>query len=270
MLEVKHISKAYKDNVILEDINFTIKKGEVISIVGNSGCGKSTILKCLNRIENISSGEIILNGKDITEYKVEELRQKIGLVFQDYNLFEHLTIIDNLTIGLIKLKGYSKESATNEALKLLSKLKLLDKVNKKLNNLLELNLEGRINKEQYTLKFDELDTQLIKIDSKIQRLLKETNRTESIKQRLNKFKSLFKNIDIMPKFDKDVFECLIDKVIIGEIEEDGIINPYTIRFICKNGSEINCRDEFTATSDKQATNNIATSDKQRTWSVARY
>ena len=129
MLEVKHISKAYKDNVILEDINFTIKKGEVISIVGNSGCGKSTILKCLNRIENISSGEIILNGKDITEYKVEELRQKIGLVFQDYNLFEHLTIIDNLTIGLIKIKGYSKESATNEALKLLSKLKLLDKVN---------------------------------------------------------------------------------------------------------------------------------------------
>lgn len=129
MLEVKHISKAYKDNVILEDINFTIKKGEVISIVGNSGCGKSTILKCLNRIENISSGEIILNGKDIAEYKVEELRQKIGLVFQDYNLFEHLTIIDNLTIGLIKLKGYSKESATNEALKLLSKLKLLDKVN---------------------------------------------------------------------------------------------------------------------------------------------
>lgn len=129
MLEVKHISKAYKDNVILEDINFTIKKGEVISIVGNSGCGKSTILKCLNRIENISSGEIILNGKDISEYKVEELRQKIGLVFQDYNLFEHLTIIDNLTIGLIKLKGYSKESATNEALKLLSKLKLLDKVN---------------------------------------------------------------------------------------------------------------------------------------------
>ena len=129
MLEVKHISKAYKDNVILEDINFTIKKGEVISIVGNSGCGKSTILKCLNRIENISSGEILLNGKDITEYKVEELRQKIGLVFQDYNLFEHLTIIDNLTIGLIKLKGYSKESATNEALKLLSKLKLLDKVN---------------------------------------------------------------------------------------------------------------------------------------------
>lgn len=81
---------------------------------------------------------------------------------------------------------------------------------------------------------------LKKIDKKIQGLLNETNGNESIKLRLNKFKSLFKDIDIMPKFDKDVFECLIDKVVIGEIEENGTITPYTIRFICKNGTEINC------------------------------
>ena len=85
-------------------------------------------------------------------------------------------------------------------------------------------------------KFDNLNVELLKIENKIESLLKETNRTERIKQRLNKF-----NIDIMPKFDKDVFECLIDKVIIGETLEDGIINPYTIRFICKNGTEINCK-----------------------------
>ena len=85
----------------------------------------------------------------------------------------------------------------------------------------------------------------MKIENKIQGLLKETNRNESIKLRLNKFK----NIDIMPKFDKDVFECIIDKVVIGETLEDGTINPYTIRFICKNGTEINCKDKFTATSD---------------------
>lgn len=90
-------------------------------------------------------------------------------------------------------------------------------------------------------KFDNLNVELLKIENKIESLLKETNRTERIKQRLNKFKSLFKNIDIMPKFDKDVFECLIDKVIIGETLEDGIINTYTIRFICKNGTEINCK-----------------------------
>lgn len=69
----------------------------------------------------------------------------------------------------------------------------------------------------------------------------------------------------MPKFDKDVFECLIDKVIIGKTLENGAINPYTIRFICKNGTEINCKDKFTAVSDKQAINNIATSDKQHMW-----
>ena len=71
----------------------------------------------------------------------------------------------------------------------------------------------------------------------------------------------------MPKFDKDVFECLIDKVVIGETLEDGTINPYIIRFICKNGTEINCKDKFTATSDKQHLNNTATREKQHTWNV---
>ena len=157
-----------------------------------------------------------------------------------------------------KIESILKENTTETMVTKLEKDK--EKTNKKLTNLLELNLEGRINKEQYILKFDELNTELIKIENKIQNLLKETNRTENIKLRLNKFKSLFKNIDIMPKFDKDVFECLIDKVVIGETLENGAINPYTIRFICKNGTEINCKDKFTAVSDKQAINNIATSD----------
>ena len=120
---------------------------------------------------------------------------------------------------------------------------------------------------QYTEKFDNLNTELIKTDNKIKSLLKETKRTERIKLRLNKFKSLFKNIDIMPKFDKDVFECLIDKVIIGEVVENGTINPYTIRFICKNGTQINCKDKFTAMSDKQHSNNTATREKQHMWNV---
>ncbi len=71
----------------------------------------------------------------------------------------------------------------------------------------------------------------------------------------------------MPKFDKDVFECLIDKVVIGEQLEDGTINPYTIRFICKKGTEINCKEKFTAMSDKQHSNNTATREKQHTWSA---
>ena len=162
---------------------------------------------------------------------------------------------------LEKIENVLKENTTETIVNKLENNK--EKINKKLDNLLELNLEGRINKEQYTLKFDELNTELIKIENKIQSFLKETNRTESIKLRLNKFKEM----EIMSKFDKDVFECLIDKVIIGETKEDGTINPYTIRFICKNGTEINCKDKFTATSDKQALNNIATSDNHHMWSV---
>ena len=169
---------------------------------------------------------------------------------------------------LEKIENILKENTTETIVTKLENNK--EKINKKLANLLELNLEGKINKEQYTEKFDNLNVELLKIENKIQGLLKETNRNESIKQRLNKFKSLFKNIDIMPKFDKDVFECLIDKVVIGEPLENGTINPYTIRFICKNGTEINCKDKFTAISDKQHSNNTATREKQHMWNVYRF
>lgn len=161
---------------------------------------------------------------------------------------------------LEKIENVLKENTTETMVCKLEKDK--EKVNKKLANLLELNLEGRINKEQYTSKFDELNVELLKIENKMENLLVDSNRTESVKQRLNKFKSLFKNIDIIPKFDKDVFDCLIDKVIIGETQENGVINPYTIRFICRNGSEINCIDKLTKTRDKQAIKNTATTDKQ--------
>ena len=170
-----------------------------------------------------------------------------------------------IEIFLEKIENILKENTTETMVNKLENNK--QKINKKLANLVELNIEGRINKEQYTLKYDELNTELIKTENKIENLLKETNRTESIKHRLNKFKSLFKDIEIMPKFDKDVFECLIDKVIIGETLENGTIEPYTIRFICKNGSEINCKDKFTATSDKQHSNNTVTSKKHHMWSV---
>ena len=120
---------------------------------------------------------------------------------------------------LEKRENILKENTTETMVNKLEKDK--EKINKKLANLLELNLEGRINKEQYTEKFDNLNLELLKVAQTIEGLLKENNRNESIKLRLNKFKSLFKDIDIMPKFDKDVFECLIDKVVIGEIEEKG-------------------------------------------------
>ena len=130
MLKVKNVTKYYGNELVFNNVNLKIKKGEVISLVGKSGSGKSTLLKCINRLENINDGKIKFKGMDISEISLVELRQKIGIVFQDYNLFEHLTVLDNLTIGLIKIKGYSKKESIHKALNVLKKVDLADKMDK--------------------------------------------------------------------------------------------------------------------------------------------
>lgn len=130
ILEIKNISKFYDKELIFKNVSLEVKKGEVISLIGKSGCGKSTLLKCLNKLENINSGDIIFNGKSVTSIPLTDLRKSIGIVFQDYNLFEHLTVLENLTIGLIKIKKYSKEKSTKLALNILKKINLVDKKNK--------------------------------------------------------------------------------------------------------------------------------------------
>lgn len=127
MLKFKNVSKKYKNTTILENINFEINKGEVVSIIGKSGCGKSTLLKCINRLESIDDGVIYFENKDISSLDLLKLRQKIGIVFQEYNLFEHLTVLQNLTIGLIKIKNISEEVAKKQAMVMLKKIKLTDK-----------------------------------------------------------------------------------------------------------------------------------------------
>lgn len=127
ILELENVAKYYGDDLIFSNVNLKIKKGDVIALTGKSGCGKSTLLKCINRLENINDGKIKFKGIDISEISMVELRQKIGMVFQDYNLFEHLTVLDNLIIGLIKIKKYSREESIHKALKMLKKLDLIDK-----------------------------------------------------------------------------------------------------------------------------------------------
>ena len=130
ILEFENVTKYYGNELVFNNVNLKKKKGEVISLVGKSGSGKSTLLKCINRLEGINDGKIKFKGLDISEISLVELRQKIGIVFQDYNLFEHLTVLDNLTIGLIKIKGYSKKDSIYKALNVLKKVDLVDKKDK--------------------------------------------------------------------------------------------------------------------------------------------
>ena len=127
MLKFENVSKKYKNTIILENINFEINNGEVVSIIGKSGCGKSTLLKCINRLESIDNGVIYFDNMDISSLDLLKLRQKIGIVFQEYNLFEHLTVLQNLTIGLIKIKNISEDIAKKQAMAILKKIKLIDK-----------------------------------------------------------------------------------------------------------------------------------------------
>ena len=129
LLEIEHLKKSYGENVILKDISLKLNKGEVLVIVGPSGCGKSTLLRCINGLEEIQGGKIIFDEKDISQKntKWNLVRQKIGMVFQSYELFPHLNILNNIILGPTKAQGISKKDATIQALKLLDRVGLLNK-----------------------------------------------------------------------------------------------------------------------------------------------
>lgn len=129
VLEVRNLSKDYGNGPILKDISMTIQKGEVVVIIGPSGCGKSTFLRCLNGLESIQQGEIILDGQVITAEKTKwtQVRQKIGMVFQSYELFPHMSVIDNILLGPLKAQGKQKKEVIQEAERLLDRVGLLDK-----------------------------------------------------------------------------------------------------------------------------------------------
>lgn len=129
ILQIKDLKKSFGDNEILKGISLDIKQGEVVVILGSSGCGKSTLLRCINGLEMIQGGDILLDGKSITGSKKDFhlIRQKIGMVFQSYDLFPHLDILQNLILGPVKAQGRNKEEVIAEAEKLLDRVGLLDK-----------------------------------------------------------------------------------------------------------------------------------------------
>lgn len=129
MLEVKDLKKNFGKTKVIKGISFDVQKGEVVAIIGPSGCGKSTLLRCLNMLEKPTSGKIILDNEDITGKKVNltKIREKMGMVFQQFNLFPHLTVLENITVAPLNLKLLTKEEATKKALELLKSIGLEDK-----------------------------------------------------------------------------------------------------------------------------------------------
>lgn len=130
MLEIKNLVKNFGNVKAIDGIDLTVNKGEKIVIIGPSGCGKSTLLRCINLLETPTSGTIKYQKKETKDYKRDILSQKIGMIFQSYNLFNHLTIIKNITLVPIKLKIFSKEVANQKAHDLLDKMKLTEKANR--------------------------------------------------------------------------------------------------------------------------------------------
>lgn len=131
MIKIEHLSKTYGNFAVLKDVNAEIKKGEVISIIGPSGTGKSTFLRCLNLLETPSSGDIYIDGENIFPKKVKtsRIRLKMGMVFQSFNLFEHLSVLDNITLGPVKLLKKTKTDAEKKAIELLQVVGLAEKMN---------------------------------------------------------------------------------------------------------------------------------------------
>ncbi|MDD3601096.1 MAG: amino acid ABC transporter ATP-binding protein [Defluviitoga tunisiensis] len=129
ILRVENVHKSFNGNEVLKGISFNVNKGETKVIIGPSGTGKSTLLMCINRLVEVDSGKIYLENKDITSAKnVHKIRQEIGFVFQHFNLFEHLNVLDNVKLGLIKVKKINKDEATDISLKELERVGLKNKI----------------------------------------------------------------------------------------------------------------------------------------------
>ena len=129
MIEVKNLHKSFEQHEVLKGINEHVDKGEVVVIIGPSGSGKSTFLRCLNLLEEPNEGDVIIDGTKINEKGVDvnRIRQKLGMVFQHFNLFPHLTVMQNLTLAPLKLKKMTEEEAKDKAVKILTKMGLEDK-----------------------------------------------------------------------------------------------------------------------------------------------
>lgn len=131
LLEIRHLHKVYGDKTILKDFDLTVEKGDVVVVIGPSGCGKSTFLRCINALEEIQGGEVLIDGEPIrrSAKNISSMRQKVGMVFQSYDLFPHKTILENILLAPLKVQKRNRTEVEAEAMELLAKVGLADRKN---------------------------------------------------------------------------------------------------------------------------------------------
>ncbi len=131
-MQVRNVTKHYGDFMALDDVSLTVNPGEVVVVIGPSGSGKSTLCRAINRLETITSGEILIDGEVLPDEgkALANLRSEVGMVFQSFNLFSHMSVLDNVTLGPIKVKGMKKDQAEAEAMELLTRVGLADQAQK--------------------------------------------------------------------------------------------------------------------------------------------
>lgn len=129
IIDIEHLTKSFGGNVVLNDLSLSVSRGEVVVLIGPSGCGKSTLLRCINGLEPIQGGSVKLHGEPVEHGRksLYKVRQKIGMVFQSYDLFPHMTVMKNILLAPMKVQGRNKEDVTREAMVLLARVGLEDK-----------------------------------------------------------------------------------------------------------------------------------------------
>lgn len=129
IIDIEHLTKSFGGNVVLNDLSLSVSRGEVVVLIGPSGCGKSTLLRCINGLEPIQGGSVKLHGEPVEHGRksLYKVRQKIGMVFQSYDLFPHMTVMKNILLAPMKVQGRNKEDVTKEAMALLARVGLEDK-----------------------------------------------------------------------------------------------------------------------------------------------
>jgi ABC-type hemin transport system ATPase subunit len=212
MIELSNVSVVLNKKLILENINLKISKGEVISIIGPSGSGKSTLIRTINQLAKTTSGTVKFKGEEINDNNIDRMRQSIGMVFQQFELFPHLTVLENIILAPVTLKKMTREEAVNDAKSLLERVGLLDKI----DSLRSTSVTNAANIVEITCAIEDLKNNVAKIDMEIRECNNLIEQFQNKTNRIAALKLALTQIPNKPNTDKDIITLNRDIEVLTE------------------------------------------------------